>query len=977
MKMKKWLKCLLMTMAFMMAVNVGTLSTTIPAAAAKAETQTIGKGTTFWKSNLQYKITSLKGKKGIATLIGAKSNVTSVTVPKTVKKGNYTLTVTAIGANAFKNCKKLEAVTTNTVLKKIGKNAFKGCEQLAEVDIQSKALTKVGKDALKGISEDAVVTVPEGKETAYEKILNVSVQISDAEESAELVQEPEKIAAPAQEPQGVPTVQETQGVPTAQEPQGIQNADNTVAETASTIEEQQPGTEKVTEAPETKAQDEESEAETSVETTPEAKAPTQTEAPTEAETEAPKATPAPETEAPKATPAPETKAPKAAPAPETEAPKATPAPETEAPKATPAPETEASKAAPAPETKAPVQRRAAAKPAQKNETAAPTPEVKTPATEAQTQTETETAAQTEPTAVPTPETQPQPETNTKAAVPETTPEPTPETPVQTESETPEATEPATEATAPAETEHVCKFTWVVTKDPYCGYLGYDMTWRDTGSRTGTCEVCGKTVKEGLRAEHVFGDDSYTAPTCTADGYYKCAVCGYKVTENAEKALGHDMEHIDVPPTCTEDGYSYDQCRRCGKIADKKVTDKKLGHDYTGEVTVLKAATCLTDGQQVTACAREGCTATWSKRIPKLEHEFQKEEFPATCTENAKTVTTCRNCTYKEVEVKYGTAHHNLVEEEQVAANGERSVYKVMVCMADGCDYKEVVETDLTSHSSHNAWMDVEEFKAELEKTGMDTEELEKLPLSQGVLAANSVIDGERRIRTEICTECFYLPERKYEFRYAYQENGMGAWIPWEMTTCYKNGKGHTWDETLHGKDGMSTLCSVCGMTKPAAQGLGRSMAWDASFTASSDKCVGFKLPTGGVYPTALLTSKADYPLTVEAPEAKPGYEFKKWTWETVNGSGESADRKLTVPCDLMNVVFTAHYAEEGQTESAVELQEDKLEAENVPQIIHEELHVDLAGVLDGDQPAAGHEEHEIVDQADPLVESEDTAAIAE
>ena len=123
MKMKKWLKCLLMTMALMMVVNVGTISTTIPAA-AKASAKTIKVGTKFQSGKFQYKVTSLSGNTGTATLVGTKSKkLTSVNVPETVKKGKYTLTVDAIGDNAFKNCKKLKSVATNTKIKKIGKNA--------------------------------------------------------------------------------------------------------------------------------------------------------------------------------------------------------------------------------------------------------------------------------------------------------------------------------------------------------------------------------------------------------------------------------------------------------------------------------------------------------------------------------------------------------------------------------------------------------------------------------------------------------------------------------------------------------------------------------------------------------------------------------------------------------------------------------------------------------------------------------------
>ena len=155
MKMKKWLKCLLMTMTLMMVVNVGTVSTTIPAA-AKAAAESVKVGKKFWSGKFQYKVTSVNGTEGTAALIGTKSkNLTSVSVPEKVKAGKCTLTVSAIGDGAFKNCKKLKKVATNKSISKIGKNAFSGCTKLKAVSIKSAELKSIGKGA---IPKQAVVT---------------------------------------------------------------------------------------------------------------------------------------------------------------------------------------------------------------------------------------------------------------------------------------------------------------------------------------------------------------------------------------------------------------------------------------------------------------------------------------------------------------------------------------------------------------------------------------------------------------------------------------------------------------------------------------------------------------------------------------------------------------------------------------------------------------------------------------------------
>ena len=96
-----------------------------------------------------------------------------------------------------------------------------------------------------------------------------------------------------------------------------------------------------------------------------------------------------------------------------------------------------------------------------------------------------------------------------------------------------------------------------------------------------------------------------AVTCTTDGnnkYYKCD-CGkfFKedgTTETTVAAetiglLGHDM----TDATCTEEAV----CKRSG--CDH--TEDAIGHDWSGEWTVIKEATATEDGKKETLCTR-GC-----------------------------------------------------------------------------------------------------------------------------------------------------------------------------------------------------------------------------------------------------------------------------------------------------------------------------------------------------------------------------------
>ena len=157
-----------------LAMVFSTMTVSVQAASSKLDfSKTIVSG------NYRYKVVSLKGKKGTATLVGAKSKkIAIVKMPKTVKVKGYKFTVTAIGNNAFKKYKNLKTVKTNTVLKKIGNNAFANCAKLSKITISSKKLESVGKNALKGINNNAVIEVPSSSSQTYNQLLSSKGQTS-------------------------------------------------------------------------------------------------------------------------------------------------------------------------------------------------------------------------------------------------------------------------------------------------------------------------------------------------------------------------------------------------------------------------------------------------------------------------------------------------------------------------------------------------------------------------------------------------------------------------------------------------------------------------------------------------------------------------------------------------------------------------------------------------------------------------------
>ena len=108
--------------------------------------------------------------KGGALVVQAKKSVSKITIPANINIGNKKYSVSAIGANAFKNCTKLKSVTIPSSIKKLGANAFRGCKNLGKITIKGASL-KFGSNALKGTKKGLVVKVPKSKKKQYKKLL--------------------------------------------------------------------------------------------------------------------------------------------------------------------------------------------------------------------------------------------------------------------------------------------------------------------------------------------------------------------------------------------------------------------------------------------------------------------------------------------------------------------------------------------------------------------------------------------------------------------------------------------------------------------------------------------------------------------------------------------------------------------------------------------------------------------------------------
>lgn len=225
--------------------------------------------------------------------------------------------------------------------------------------------------------------------------------------------------------------------------------------------------------------------------------------------------------------------------------------------------------------------------------------------------------------------------------------------------------------------------------------GDEATCTETGTRTYTCSRCSDTKTETIPAT---GHKTITVdPTCTADGYTKCAVCG-TVTEET-KTSGHsfgDWSYI-VNSSCVVKGVKTRTCATCGHT-EISIDENYGEHKWTAGHTVDYDSTCSTVGQKSIHCTVCGVIQDGSKiEIAKKTHDMGDSEtvLEATCTGKGITKTVCKNCGYTETKETNALGHEYTTTNETPVTCTTAGV-KVEKCSRCGDE-----NTTVTQPTGHN------------------------------------------------------------------------------------------------------------------------------------------------------------------------------------------------------------------------------------------------------------------------------------
>ncbi len=185
--------------------------------------------------------------------------------------------------------------------------------------------------------------------------------------------------------------------------------------------------------------------------------------------------------------------------------------------------------------------------------------------------------------------------------------------------------------------------------------------------------------------HIWADTRVVdkEPTCTEDGYESihCTREGCTHTKDVKvlEATGHEFETVQTEATCLEDGVIKTVCTKCGDVKESKITQRRLGHNFTNYVD-NGDATCTTDGTKTAKCTRCEQESTIINTGSKLNHDYEEIILiPATCTESGRVKKVCRNCGYTKESIVPAKGH-----EWKVISRNSSCTGSVTETVCEGC-----------------------------------------------------------------------------------------------------------------------------------------------------------------------------------------------------------------------------------------------------------------------------------------------------
>ena len=200
-------------------------------------------------------------------------------------------------------------------------------------------------------------------------------------------------------------------------------------------------------------------------------------------------------------------------------------------------------------------------------------------------------------------------------------------------------------------------------------------------------------------------------TCEKDGIQviSCDLCGEKLGQEIIKATGHQFGEWTVTKEATWDqaGEETRTCSQCQKPDNREIPALKATHehDFSGEETIQKEATCTEEGVKVVKCADSRCDAVDEQTIPKKEHTFgewtvTKEATWDQAGEETRICSQCKAPDKREIPALKATHKHDFSGEETIVKEPtcQEEGIKSVKCTDPRCNEQEKVSIAKTPHT---------------------------------------------------------------------------------------------------------------------------------------------------------------------------------------------------------------------------------------------------------------------------------------
>ncbi len=392
--------------------------------------------------------------------------------------------------------------------------------------------------------------------------------------------------------------------------------------------------------------------------------------------------------------------------------------------------------------------------------------------------------------------------------------------------------------------HIYEGEGVVTKEPTC---------QEEGERTWTCSVCHEATKTETIAKL---DHDFTSANSLygydEDSHWK--ICGNEGCNETSSPLEHDFNiegSVTLEPTCTDKGLQTMSCE-CGYTSSKEL--EANGHTPSGEINIIKEATCTEVGYWSYKCAVCGQDIEQEEYGP-LGHDYQStydenghfdkctrcndiinyQEHIYTsevtkepnCIEKGEKEYHCEGCDYCYSETLETNDNHDFVLKERYAGTCQEDGYEYYECSR--CEATETINTGKGDHSwstsysydedyhwieclndgcteikdkeEHNYTIDTElSYSPDCETEGLTVSICECGKLKEEMIPATGHDYGEWEIyKAPTCGQAG-------EARSYCQNEGCDSYMSYEIPATGE----HSYGEYIQTEEGHYKKCSVCG-----------------------------------------------------------------------------------------------------------------------------------------------------------------------